>query len=240
MSGNQRQAWLAAGTVGMLAVALEAAGLRDALAWDRAALADQQLWRLATGHFVHLGWSHLALNLAGLTLLTWIVGRSFDALGWVVVALASILAMDIGFWFLYPTLDWYVGLSGLLYGLLAAGLVVGISRREIESLILGPLILARLVWEQVQGPLPGSEGATGGAVISTSRSYWMCHPIGDCFTMGPDESLRAIRMIRPSVSVPVHYNTFPLIEVNATEWAEKVARAGFVARVLAPGETIDV
>ena len=171
MSRNQRQAWLAAGAVGVLAVALEAAGLRDALAWDRAGLTEQQLWRLATGHFVHLGWSHLALNLAGLTLLTWIVGRSFDVLGWVVVALASIIAMDIGFWFFDPALDWYVGLSGLLYGLLAAGLVVGISRREIESLILGPLILARLIWEQVQGPLPGSAEATGGAVIIEAHVY---------------------------------------------------------------------
>lgn len=65
-------------------------------------------------------------------------------------------------------------------------------------------------------------------------------PIGDCFTMGPDESLRAIRMIRPSVTVPVHYNTFPQIEVDTAAWAEKIEREGFVARVLSPGESIDV
>jgi len=63
-------------------------------------------------------------------------------------------------------------------------------------------------------------------------------PIGDCYTMGPQDSLRAIRMIRPAVTVPVHYNTFPLIEVDAARWAESVGRAGFVARVLAPGESI--
>ncbi len=64
-------------------------------------------------------------------------------------------------------------------------------------------------------------------------------PIGDCFTMGPAESLRAIRMIRPSLSVPVHYGTFPLIEVDTSAWAESVAAAGFIARVLAPGEALE-
>ncbi|MDX1741695.1 MAG: metal-dependent hydrolase [Rhodothermales bacterium] len=65
-------------------------------------------------------------------------------------------------------------------------------------------------------------------------------PIGDCFTMGPQESLRAIRLIRPSIAVPVHYGTFPLIEVDTNKWAESVGHAGYIARVLSPGETLDV
>ena len=47
-------------------------------------------------------------------------------------------------------------------------------------------------------------------------------PIGDNFTMGPQEALLAIQMIKPSVAVPVHYNTWPLIEQNATEWKRTV------------------
>lgn len=64
-------------------------------------------------------------------------------------------------------------------------------------------------------------------------------PIGDCFTMGPKESLRAIRMIKPNVSVPVHYGTFPPIEVDAAAWADSVAAEGYVARVLDPGATME-
>ncbi len=64
-------------------------------------------------------------------------------------------------------------------------------------------------------------------------------PIGDCFTMGPKESLRAIRMIKPNVSVPVHYGTFPLIEVDTAAWADSVAAEGYVARVLDPGATME-
>ena len=43
-------------------------------------------------------------------------------------------------------------------------------------------------------------------------------PIGDCFTMGPRLSVRAADLIRPSLTVPIHYNTFPTIEVETSKW----------------------
>jgi L-ascorbate metabolism protein UlaG (beta-lactamase superfamily) len=68
-------------------------------------------------------------------------------------------------------------------------------------------------------------------------------PIGDLFTMGTDESIRAVRMLHPEVVVPVHFNTWPPIEVQPEalkRWAANVAEAGSIARVLAPGESFDV
>ena len=112
------------------------APVREALAYDRDAVQAGQLWRLLTGHFVYLGWTHLALNLAGLALVAWIVGHAFGWFRWVLITLASIAAIDAGFWFRDLQLDWYVGLSGLLNGILAAGLLVGIARRERESMVL--------------------------------------------------------------------------------------------------------
>ncbi len=64
-------------------------------------------------------------------------------------------------------------------------------------------------------------------------------PIGDCFTMGPEDAVRAARMIRPELTIPLHYNTFPLIEVDPEAWAERMRTAGFATRILAPGETLD-
>lgn len=49
-------------------------------------------------------------------------------------------------------------------------------------------------------------------------------PIGDRFTMGIEDSLKAIKLLRPSYVVPVHYNTFPPIAQDAGEWAQKVNR----------------
>ncbi len=47
-------------------------------------------------------------------------------------------------------------------------------------------------------------------------------PIGDFFTMGPADSIRAIQWLRPQIVMPMHYNTFPPIVQNASEWAEQV------------------
>jgi L-ascorbate metabolism protein UlaG (beta-lactamase superfamily) len=48
-------------------------------------------------------------------------------------------------------------------------------------------------------------------------------PIGDNYTMGPDDSLRAIQFIRPGLVIPMHYKTWPLIDQDAGEWANRVS-----------------
>jgi L-ascorbate metabolism protein UlaG (beta-lactamase superfamily) len=47
-------------------------------------------------------------------------------------------------------------------------------------------------------------------------------PIGDLFTMGPDDSLQAIRLLRPRRVAPSHYNTWPAIAQDAAVWADRV------------------
>jgi L-ascorbate metabolism protein UlaG (beta-lactamase superfamily) len=48
-------------------------------------------------------------------------------------------------------------------------------------------------------------------------------PIGDHFTMGPEDSLKAIKYVRPRVVVPMHYNTFPPIMQDVSNWANRVS-----------------
>lgn len=47
--------------------------------------------------------------------------------------------------------------------------------------------------------------------------------IGDNFTMGPEDSIRAIQYLQPKVVIPCHYNTWPYIEVDVDAWAKRVA-----------------
>jgi len=47
-------------------------------------------------------------------------------------------------------------------------------------------------------------------------------PIGDLFTMGPAASIEAIKLIQPQRAAPAHYNTWPVIEQNAEQWAQEV------------------
>ncbi|MBT3338449.1 MAG: metal-dependent hydrolase [Anaerolineae bacterium] len=47
-------------------------------------------------------------------------------------------------------------------------------------------------------------------------------PIGDNFTMGPEDALRAVKLLRPKVVIPIHYNTWDLIAQNPVSWADEV------------------
>ena len=172
-TADLRLCWVAAGMVAAVAVLLQLGGkpVQEALAYERDAVASGQLWRLVTGHFVHLGWSHLLLNLLGLALVCWLVGHAFNWLRWLYIGLVILATMGAGFWFLYPVLDWYVGLSGLEHGLIAAGLLAGIVNRDREAMILAGFVVAKLGWEQAVGPLPGSESTAGGAVIVDAHLY---------------------------------------------------------------------
>ena len=63
-------------------------------------------------------------------------------------------------------------------------------------------------------------------------------PIGDFFTMGPADALRAVKMIRPKLTIPMHFGTFPPIAQDPAAFAASCAAAGFQAKVLQPGEMI--
>jgi L-ascorbate metabolism protein UlaG (beta-lactamase superfamily) len=62
-------------------------------------------------------------------------------------------------------------------------------------------------------------------------------PIGDNYTMGPDDALRAVRLLQPKHVIPIHYNTWELIAQDARAWARRVqAETQAVPHVLSPGE----
>ena len=66
-------------------------------------------------------------------------------------------------------------------------------------------------------------------------------PIGDHFTMGPEDSLTAIKLISPKQVAPAHYNTWPPIEQDGAAWAKRVQEeTTAIPHVLTPGDTIQL
>jgi L-ascorbate metabolism protein UlaG (beta-lactamase superfamily) len=63
-----------------------------------------------------------------------------------------------------------------------------------------------------------------------------CLPIGDNFTMGPDDAVKAVDMIEPKTVVPMHYNTFDIIEQDPGDFAEQVGSKAQVV-ILEPGQS---
>jgi rhomboid family GlyGly-CTERM serine protease len=94
----------------------------EAWVFDRAAIAQGEWWRLLTGHWVHSDWQHARWDIAALI----VFGLLFEArLGWrlPLALLVATFGVDAWLWWGDPDLHRYCGLSGILNGLLAAGLV---------------------------------------------------------------------------------------------------------------------
>jgi len=65
-------------------------------------------------------------------------------------------------------------------------------------------------------------------------------PIGDNFTMGPDDALVAMDFLKPRLTIPMHYNTWPLIAQDADALAKRAKRKKHKVAPLKPGEEIEI
>lgn len=118
-----------------------------------------------------------------------------------------------------------------------------------------------VAWHSSQLP-DGSDGGNPGGFLLTTRDgtvYFACDtalfsdmrligsgkvdlavlPIGDLFTMGPEDAVEAVKLIAPQRVIPNHYNTWPPIEQDAQAWSDQVrAETSAEPVVLEPGGTI--
>jgi L-ascorbate metabolism protein UlaG (beta-lactamase superfamily) len=65
-------------------------------------------------------------------------------------------------------------------------------------------------------------------------------PIGDHFTMGPDDALQAAQWYGAKMVIPVHYNSFPPIRQDAEAFVKRLEGQGQRGRVLAPGDRMEI
>jgi rhomboid family GlyGly-CTERM serine protease len=172
---------LGASAAVLLLLQLGGAPVRTALRYDRAALGAGQWWRLASAHLVHLDLRHALLNILGLVLMWALFVRDYRARQWFLILAAAAAAIDAGLWFRDTQVLWYVGASGVLHGVMAAGILAALRRREPPGLALAVFLLAKLLYEQWAGALPLA-GAAVPVVVSahlygvlggTAAALWM-------------------------------------------------------------------
>jgi rhomboid family GlyGly-CTERM serine protease len=144
---------------------------RETFMYNRMSVGNGEYWRLLSAHFVHLGPTHLVLNLAGLLLVWLLVGRYFTTTQWLLVLGVTVAVTSAAFWFVDRYLLWYVGLSGVLHGLLLAGAIQGFRTLPSESAIIVAIVVAKLAYEQLAGPMPGSESVSGGDVVVNAHLF---------------------------------------------------------------------
>ncbi|HEY8539702.1 MAG TPA: rhombosortase [Steroidobacteraceae bacterium] len=182
--------WLL-GLVGAAVVLLGMGGsqVEHVLRYERTAVVEAgEYWRLLTAHLVHLSGRHMALNLAGLLVIAVLFPRQYSPAAWLGIGLASAAVIDIGFLWNDPELAWYVGLSGVLHGALAAGAVAWWrTQSKLFAFLLSALLAGKLTWEQwfgtssMAGEIPvvvdaHLYGAVGGLIaglgVEFARRLW--------------------------------------------------------------------
>ena len=127
---------------------------RALLRYDRVPLAAGELWRLVTAHLVHLDLHHALLNCAGLVLMWALFARDYTPRQWLAIVLGAMAGIDAGLWLCDSTVVWYVGSSGVLHGVLAAGALAHLRRGERDRWVLAGLVAVKLAYEHWVGALP--------------------------------------------------------------------------------------
>jgi len=147
-------------------------GALPVLRYERSAVLAGEAWRLVTGHLVHADLVHLGWNVLGVLIVAFLFARDYSWRAWLVILVVSTVTTDLGFLLLEPQLEWYVGFSGVLHGLMAAGLVAWLrtSRDAITWLVTG-LFAAKLAWEHFAGPLPFTAASLELPVVHEAHTY---------------------------------------------------------------------
>lgn len=117
-------------------------GFQDVLRYERSLILQGEYWRLFSAHFVHFNCIHLAMNLAGWWVFLFMCGHLFSLKQMSFNIFILALGISLGLLFIRIDFQWYLGFSGVLYGLLLLGFV-HIALRE--HLTLGALLVSMLI-----------------------------------------------------------------------------------------------
>ncbi len=144
----------------------------DWLQYARPDIEAGQWWRFLTGNLVHLTWRHFAMNMLALVAIFALYPHSLKFNSLFLVFLLSCLSVTLGIWMFSPEIQWYVGLSGALHGLLITLIILDFAaHKHLLNIVLLIAVIAKLAWEGMMGPMPGSESTAGGPVVVQAHLY---------------------------------------------------------------------
>ena len=140
---------------------------------------SHEYWRLLSGHITHLGWPHFFLNTAGLILVWLLYGNAYSTHIWALIFLWCSVNISLGFYVFDTGLQSYVGLSGVLHGLIAAALLgsffkaLRLRNKVIpwEDILIFMGLWGKVIYEQMVGPVPLTEAASGAHVVVNAHLY---------------------------------------------------------------------
>lgn len=168
---NNKTIWLVVAAILIISAVFQSlpTDWQQLLRYERAN--PQEWWRFATAQLIHLGWMHWILDMAGLVLIVAIFNQDWNFKGFIATLIISAIVVNAGLWWLSPEVAWYVGISGVLHGLLGAGVIFSYRNQALFSIMMGVLVVGKVIWEQVSHESIGTEALIGGNVLFDAHLY---------------------------------------------------------------------
>ena len=141
------------------------------LSYDRVSILNGELWRLVTSHLTHTGFNHLALNILGLIIVFHLFGQLFSTRFWILSIAVCMLGISLGLLVNHPELGWYVGLSGVLHGLIVVGTIGAIKSKCHIGYFVLIAVFSKLIFEQVYGASQNTINFINSPVIVDAHFY---------------------------------------------------------------------
>lgn len=146
---KQKKQWYAAIFFAVLIIFLAAfhTFFNPLLQYDHLMFSKHQYWRVITAHFVHLNVYHALMNLAAAALILSMFSEFITALWWACLTLVLSLCVSLGLYFFDNNIHYYVGFSGVLYGLWVCGALICLRYIPFISVAIC-CVLTYTVWQQ--------------------------------------------------------------------------------------------
>lgn len=144
----------------------------DALALVASKVSQGEWWRIVTSQFVHVGFNHTLLNVVGYLIIGAAFREEISAREEAISLAIAVLGVGCGIYFFSSDIQWYAGLSGAIYGILAHNLIVGWNRSQILSMFFAVFLVGKFIYEQfIAGPDTVTASFIGAQVAIDSHLY---------------------------------------------------------------------
>lgn len=173
LTREQRNTAILLAVLGVICFVVEAfkEPLLPILQYDRVAILNGEVWRVLTDNLVHASFIHTVWNVVGLALAFAILLDAASPRDFIVLMLVSSVAIGIGLLAFAPGIGFYIGFSGTTHGLYAGGaLLLTVRGRPWFGLLVLAVILVKIGYEQLYGPVPLSSGALGDAIATEAHA----------------------------------------------------------------------
>lgn len=131
-----------------------------------------QWWRILSSQVIHLSFNHTLLNFAGYAFVVFSFRDEIPPSREITILLISAIGVGLGIYFLNPEMYSYVGLSGAIYGVLVAYVIIGINKTPGLSFIFLAFMVGKFTFEYFNGGASSeTEKFIGGRVASESHLY---------------------------------------------------------------------